>query len=660
MSNRHLTYLLKYIPKATQYVFIAILLLTFSNQVISQTFDIYEGDTINRVDKKGRKQGQWVNFVQQEVDSANVKIIKSYKYQEGEMLNDLKEGVWKVYYPSGNPKSVTKYKKGAVYGSYYTFYENGNRKLEATMGINGNVGLMSQYYENGKTKSKFMYDTHGEQEDIQKTFHENGELKSYGYMRKGKKNGAWATFDENGKIIKSVYYIDGKEDKKKNRKDKLLQLFAEGSNLELQEAENENELESIRNQLEQKKAIEEERKQHALEIAKKERDVKIKEQEAEIALSEKERIENENLLYKQEKINNDLLLQQGKNELELERKNNQAKEHELNLARAEREYQHVQNQNKLDSMTAAQTIHNNEIRLKNEKERTRIEKAKVEAEKNKRYFLTISMVLVIVVLSVVALIFIQKNKAQKTLTAKNKQLFENKISQLLNNQELASINSMLAGQEKERKRIARDIHDNLGSLMSTIKLYVTALLDNQPSIPNNSSEFKHTTELLDRACDEVRKISHSMNSGGLIKFELQEALENLQTSINKSKVINMYLDLHGLDERLEGKTALALYRVIQELVSNSIKHSGATELTVQVNKSDYDLNLIVEDNGKGFEVKKSGSGMGIKNVRSRIKELDGVVEIDSAPKRGTSVIIDIPLLSKEIAKLLEYDKNSHS
>ena len=223
-----------------------------------------------------------------------------------------------------------------------------------------------------------------------------------------------------------------------------------------------------------------------------------------------------------------------------------------------------------------------------------------------------------------------------------------KVEELLKNQELKSINAMIEGQEGERQRIARDLHDRLGSILSMVKVHFKSVEDHIEELKtSNKSQYEKANQLLDDACDEVRKISHNIASGVLTKFGLVPALEDLKGTLEESKKVKVEFIAHGLYDRLDNDVEIAIYRIIQELVSNILKHAEAENITIQIINREKDLHISVEDDGKGFDAsKKEREGMGLKNVSTRVDSLDGELYIDSMIDKGTSVSISIP--NKEI------------
>lgn len=234
----------------------------------------------------------------------------------------------------------------------------------------------------------------------------------------------------------------------------------------------------------------------------------------------------------------------------------------------------------------------------------------------------------------------QKRKiADQKLQIKNQQ-----VNELLKDQEIASTQAMLEGQDNERRRIAEELHDTLGSMLATVKLHFGHVEDViEAGSSRGREQYIKAEVLLNEACSEVRRISHDLYSGVLMKFGLKAALEQLQETISDSAGIQVQFIMSGLTGRLPYESEMNLYRVVQELVSNTIKYSGATKITLQIGQQGDELNLMYEDNGKGFNLSKVKRGMGLDNIENRVKRLSGNLHIDSTPNYGMTVIIDIPI-----------------
>ncbi len=221
-------------------------------------------------------------------------------------------------------------------------------------------------------------------------------------------------------------------------------------------------------------------------------------------------------------------------------------------------------------------------------------------------------------------------------------LQERKIIQLQSEKLLLASESILKGQEDERSRMAQDLHDGLGGMLSSIKLTLSSMKGNIILTENNARLFAKAFEQLDSSIGEMRRVAHNMMPEALVKLGLQQALQDYCDSINESKQLRVDTQFYGLENRMDGTTEIIVYRIIQELVNNSIKHAKATNLLVQVMKRGDELNITVEDNGTGFNpdgiIAKEGAGLS--NIRSRVDYLKGQIDIQSAPGTGTSVHID--------------------
>ena len=198
---------------------------------------------------------------------------------------------------------------------------------------------------------------------------------------------------------------------------------------------------------------------------------------------------------------------------------------------------------------------------------------------------------------------------------------------------------MLDGQDKERKRIAAELHDNLGSILVTLSMYADTLSNEA------NEQVKDITDRIGEASkqanEEVRKISHSLDSGLLNYFGLKTAISQLLEAVKLSKNIDIHQEIQ-LKDHFTNETGLNVYRMVQELVTNSLKHSECSEIRLEINQLNGDINLIFEDNGKGFEVDMARKGMGLSNIEKRVEKLNGQLTIDSKVGRGVTFIIDVP------------------
>lgn len=246
--------------------------------------------------------------------------------------------------------------------------------------------------------------------------------------------------------------------------------------------------------------------------------------------------------------------------------------------------------------------------------------------------------------------FYKRHQAVKLILMKEHELANQKINDLLQQQEIRSLQGVLAGQEEERKRIAGDLHDKLGAILGMVKLHFSAVEDRVDDLrEDNKKQYEKANELLDQANEEVRNISHNLVSGVLTKFGLAPALRDLRDKLESTGKLQVELQVNDMSQRLSGDQELQVYRIVQELVGNILKHAKATHATIQLNRHNGTLNLIVEDDGVGFdaETAKGKDGMGMRNLQARVDKLNGQLHYDSGKGRGTTVSIDIPLTNEQ-------------
>jgi signal transduction histidine kinase len=216
----------------------------------------------------------------------------------------------------------------------------------------------------------------------------------------------------------------------------------------------------------------------------------------------------------------------------------------------------------------------------------------------------------------------------------------------LNRQRNDLFGAIIMTQENERKRIAQDIHDTLGSLLSAAKLNLSALdeanfLDN----PEQARKYRTSLLLLDQVSTELRNIAHNIMPAGLSKIGLPEAVKGLLDTLSAPSGLKIIYNAYGFEERLSEGVEISIYRVLLELINNVIKHARATLLTIQMIRYPHYINIVVEDNGIGFQPEDKagqGKGMGLGNILSRIQYLKGTMDIDSKDGAGTTILIEVP------------------
>ena len=201
----------------------------------------------------------------------------------------------------------------------------------------------------------------------------------------------------------------------------------------------------------------------------------------------------------------------------------------------------------------------------------------------------------------------------------------------------------LNAEERERRRIGHDLHDGVGQLLTTALMNLNSLVDRLKLTPREKELAGNSISLVSESYDEIRSISHQIIPNALLKAGLAFAIKDFLSKIDHQR-LKVNLDIAGLSTRLDDQTETVLYRVIQETVTNVIKHSVADLLTIQMVKDEEGISVTIEDNGKGFDPAKAKDfkGTGLRNIQSRIAMLKGTVEFDTKPGRGTLVAIYVP------------------
>ncbi len=288
-----------------------------------------------------------------------------------------------------------------------------------------------------------------------------------------------------------------------------------------------------------------------------------------------------------------------------------------------------------------------EAKYENEKKQKEI----VQLEKNKEiqslsikqkstlnYFLIGSLA----ALLLVGFLGYRNFRNRQELAKQQDELQKQRITDLEKDKQLVAVDSMLQGQEEERSRLAKDLHDGLGGLLSGVKFSLSNMKDNLIITPDNMTVFERSLDMLDTSIRELRRVAHNMMPEMLTKFGLDEALKEYCNTVNATKLLSVKYQSIGMDSRIEKSSEIIIYRIIQELLNNIMKHATATEAMVQLIKEDGRFSIIVEDNGKGFDTTllKTNKGAGLTSIQSRVDYLKGQLDIHSEQGKGTLVNIE--------------------
>ncbi|WP_164974196.1 sensor histidine kinase [Filimonas effusa] len=262
-----------------------------------------------------------------------------------------------------------------------------------------------------------------------------------------------------------------------------------------------------------------------------------------------------------------------------------------------------------------------------------ISKAENNARQKSLWVIAIS--LLAIVGFIISALWLRANRHKQRLLAYR---FEKQM-------EISRLTYTIAGEEKERNRIARELHDGIGGLLAAAKINLDLVKKEYHF--NNESNFIEVMQLVDQAASDLRKTAHNMMPEILMQDGLVKALEQFCNSIASKNTTHIYFEVIGTNIKLKSELELSLYRIVQELVHNIIKHSRATEAFIQISFSEDELNISVEDNGIGIS-SENKKGLGIKSIQDRVKALNGNISIESGYARGTNIYINIALQKENI------------
>lgn len=268
--------------------------------------------------------------------------------------------------------------------------------------------------------------------------------------------------------------------------------------------------------------------------------------------------------------------------------------------------------------------------VKSQRDENATLKAELRAKKILRNASIISAILLLIILIYQYRLYKQK----RLFSEQEKQLQEREIDRLLKEIELVGITSVIEGGEQEKQRIGRDLHDRLGSMLSIAKLHLSN------SKTSNDESHQKAISIIDESVAEVRKIAHDLNSSFLVSNGLSAALNELKRSIDASGKIKVNVFETASQYQFGSEFEIAVFRIVQEALSNVLKHAEATKVDIHLTSSATAFTLIIEDNGKGFDLSKSKRGIGLMNIKQRVSAMNGEFNIDSKLGKGTTIIVE--------------------
>jgi signal transduction histidine kinase len=276
-----------------------------------------------------------------------------------------------------------------------------------------------------------------------------------------------------------------------------------------------------------------------------------------------------------------------------------------------------------------------EIELREQQKAVLAKENEVKAEKLIQY--QILIVSLLLVLGLLVLVFLLLRNRQKAIQKR-------KLDEERWLQQETRTKAVIEAEERERQRIARELHDGVGQQLSAARLHLSALEGKfDPSQTKEELLLNNAISMMDDAVKEVRSVAHAMLANALLKQGLAGAVRDFIQKINSGGLIKIELEISGLDQKLDSTVESMLFRIIQEIMSNIIRHSGANQVTIQLHRQESELVLMVEDNGIGFDTSAAFSGAGMQNMKSRVEYINGIFEVDSSPGRGTTISVEVKI-----------------
>jgi two-component system, NarL family, sensor kinase len=304
--------------------------------------------------------------------------------------------------------------------------------------------------------------------------------------------------------------------------------------------------------------------------------------------------------------------------------------------------QHVADGDRIEFLDAKYQAGKKEAQISQLQSDKEIQQLNIRQKNTLNYILIAAALILLLFVLLLFRNFKQKQKLQ-----------QQRILELETLQQLTATENVLKGEEQERTRLAKDLHDGLGGMLSGIKYSLNTMKGNLIMTPENNQAFERSMDMLDSSIKEMRRVAHNMMPEALVKFGLDTALKDFCNDVNQSGALQVSYQSIGLEnEVIEQTTAITIYRIVQELINNTMKHAAAKTAIVQVTKSGDQLAITVEDDGTGFDtafLKQSGArregeagrGIGWSNIQNRVEFLKGNLDVKSEKDKGTSVHIEL-------------------
>jgi signal transduction histidine kinase len=308
-------------------------------------------------------------------------------------------------------------------------------------------------------------------------------------------------------------------------------------------------------------------------------------------------------------------------------------------------FEYVRLKDSLENTQIANTVHQLEVKYRtSQKDRELIsQKLKISQQQNdvrEKNIWIAAITTGLFLLAIISLSYYRKKQADHNLQAKEIEILHQQKQTMLQQQEIEQLKAMMKGEERERSRLARELHDGIGGMITAIKMNMGRVIRKEgPAI--RSEALTEIMQMLEDTSSEVRKTAHNLMPDVLVRHALPDALTIFCDHIDEE--LPTELSCEGDFSLLDKATELMIYRTVQELIQNIIKHASATRAAIQLYIFEGRLSLTVEDNGTGFDASEQHHGFGLENLRYRIAALHGDLAITSDKNNSTIVHIEFDL-----------------
>jgi signal transduction histidine kinase len=296
------------------------------------------------------------------------------------------------------------------------------------------------------------------------------------------------------------------------------------------------------------------------------------------------------------------------------------------------------------NMSKIKALSDFEETMRSEKENQRVQQLKLKQDLERQKIIItgviVSAILLLVISVLIVINYSNKVKAKQQMMVsleENHQIF---TKNLIREQEVTTLQNIINGQELERKRIAQELHDGVGSSLAAIKLKLATISENRSTIDKN---LENVIVNVDLVYSEVRTISHNLIPPNLNYTSFTNVLDNLINDYRNNSKANINIDYLSIEKlnSINTEFQVALYRILQELLKNAINHSECSLIEIAINNYEKEMTVVFEDNGTGFDMNEKKFGIGLRNIQSRVNTLNGNLIIDAKLGRGSAFYISL-------------------